>query len=131
MTSEQNQEALQDPVHRIKEVLHRALGAVQESIWFITGDMAPRTRLVLVLRMYSSPEEQEAVMKIKPGDPIIVIEEVVGYYIKEPCKVQMSINIPKRYVGVVMQVKPIEALIHFERIPQSTWVPIDKIEVQK
>jgi len=64
------------------------------------------------------------------GDTVVVIEEVVGYYVKS-CGVQISINVPKRYVGVVMQVKPIETLVHFERIPQNIWIPSTKIEVQK
>ena len=64
------------------------------------------------------------------GDTIIVIEEVVGYYVKS-CGAQISINVPKRYEGTVIQMKPTEVLVHFEKIPQSTWVPKSKIEVKK
>jgi len=64
------------------------------------------------------------------GNIVVVIEEVVGYYVKS-CGAQISINVPKRYEGTVLQIKPIEVLVHFTMIPQNTWVPKVKIEVKK
>jgi len=64
------------------------------------------------------------------GNTVVVIEEVVGYYVKS-CGVQISINVPKRYEGTVLQMKPTEILVHFTMIPQNTWIPRSKIEVKK
>jgi hypothetical protein len=64
------------------------------------------------------------------GNTVVVIEEVVGYYVKS-CGAQISINVPKRYEGIVLQIRHIEVLVHFTMIPQNTWIPRSKIEVKK
>lgn len=68
---------------------------------------------------------------MKAGDKVTVIKDVVGYYIKEPCKAQMSITIPKRSTGTVVAVTKIEVSIYLGESMRTVWIPKDALEVQK
>jgi hypothetical protein len=63
--------------------------------------------------------------KIIEGMRVVVIEDVIGYYVKS-CGAQISISVPKRREGLVLRVKPIKVEIDFPN--RCIWVPRDKIK---
>ena len=68
---------------------------------------------------------------MKAGDKIVVLNDVMGYYVKEPCKVQMSIMLPKRSTGTVVAVTKIEVSVYLGDSMRTVWIPKDALEIQK
>lgn len=66
-------------------------------------------------------------VSFRVGLKVRAIEDVVGYYIKRPCGVQMSTTVFKMRVGKVVKVNPTEVEVDFDGF-YPIWVPKDKLE---
>lgn len=65
---------------------------------------------------------------MKVSSKVMVIEDVNGYYVKQPCGLQMTVVIPKGHRGIVKEIKKIEVAVRFETIPMDVWIPKNMLE---